>query len=153
MPRKSDILPHLRRELKETWPAVKFSVKRHRGTAYGWADVSYTDGPSRKLVDAVAYKYQACYFDGMDDGYHSTGNKLPDGCSGMSGILVRRDLSPAFEDRLIATAIDQYPPFAELLAADENWQNATGDWIGSRRAICHTLAEDRTASLVGFFPR
>jgi len=57
----------LRKALKVEFPGVKFSVRMARGTAYGYFDVSYTDGPPEAVVRKVTSRFQSSYFDGMDD--------------------------------------------------------------------------------------
>jgi len=154
----SNILPHLRRELRERWPAVRFSVRRHRGTAYGWAGVSYTDGPAEKDVQGVCFGFQSSNFDGMDDGYHSTGHELPKGCGGLSGVLVDREMSPAFVARIVKEAIARHPELAPYLTPerieknDPDWPRRAGGGYASPYAIIRTLAEDRTAALWHLLP-
>jgi hypothetical protein len=100
----------------------------------------------------VAYKYQSQRFDGMDDGYHSTNNELPEGCTGMSGIHVNRNHSPEFEARLVAAAVAKYPELSPLIESGRDWQNSLGEWVGSKHAICRTLAENRHDDLGKFLP-
>lgn len=63
----------MRRELREVFPGVRFSVRMTRGTGYGWLAVTWEDGPTRSEVEAVTRAFQSLAFDGMDDAYHSTG--------------------------------------------------------------------------------
>lgn len=155
--RDADCLPLMRAELRQRWPAVKFSVTRHRGTAYGWASVSWTDGPAEKAVEAVAYCYQSARFDGMDDGYHSTGNVLPDGVYGLSGVSCTRHYSEAFTARLIAEALTRHPELAPRLTPENvrvnaAWHDTDGYRGGSPWAVLRTLGEDRTATLADLLP-
>lgn len=153
-----DILPHLRRELKQWWPAVKFSVRRGRGTAYGWADVRWTDGPSERAVKSVCQQYQSQYFDGMDDGYHATGNSLPEGCTGLSGVGVHRSYSDRFIARVREEAIRQHPELTDVLTSENvvhnvpEWHRNDGNGYARPYAILRTLAENRTATLWGLLP-
>lgn len=57
----------LRSRLREAFPGVKMSVRCDRGTAYGWIDVSWTDGPREDDVRAVCDPWQGSDFDGMQD--------------------------------------------------------------------------------------
>lgn len=91
---------HLRGTLRKEFPGVKFSVRMSRGSAYGWFSVTWDDGPTCRAVQAVTDRYESRRFDGMDDGYHSTGNILvlasgevvrPDCC----GVTSQRNLTPA----------------------------------------------------------
>lgn len=63
----------LRKNLHATFPGTKFSVRMATGTAYGWIDVRWTDGPTSEQVNAVTREYESERFDGMDDSYHLTG--------------------------------------------------------------------------------
>jgi hypothetical protein len=160
MPKRdaSDILPHLRRELKKRWPAIKFSVRRHRGTAYGWAGVSYTDGPSQANVEAACYSFQSSQFDGMDDSYHRTGHELPEGCYGLQGVIVDREYSDQFTARIAAEAIKKHPELAPFLTPENiarnepDWPRRAGGGYAHPYAIIRTLGEDRTATLWHLLP-
>ena len=61
----------IRKALRAQFPGVQFSVRMSRGTAYGWLDVSYQDGPVSRDVDEITRAFQDQKFDGMDDSYHS----------------------------------------------------------------------------------
>ena len=61
----------LRRALREAFPGVRFSVRMARGTAYGWLDVAYVDGPTWEQVRAISNGFQSQTFDGRDDFYKS----------------------------------------------------------------------------------
>lgn len=58
----NDTLKQLRAELAREFPGVKFSVRRSRGTAYGYVDVSWTDGPTTRDVDAITAMYEGSRF-------------------------------------------------------------------------------------------
>jgi Zn/Cd-binding protein ZinT len=59
----------IRRELKETYPTVKFSVRSQSYSMGDSIDVTYTDGPLSKDVEEITNKYQAGSFNGMEDIY------------------------------------------------------------------------------------
>ncbi len=153
-----DILPHMRRELKRRWPAVKFSVRRGRGTAWGWADVHYDDGPNESAVETVCFGFQSCQFDGMDDGYHSTGNELPEGTHGLSGVIVTRSYSESFVGRIAREAAERHPELAPLLTPENiennspDWPRRTGGGYSSPYQIIRRLGEDRTAPIHALLP-
>jgi hypothetical protein len=61
----------IRKELKVTFPNVKFSV---RSSSYSMGDnvnVEWTDGVVRSEVEALLAKYQYGSFDGMTDSYNN----------------------------------------------------------------------------------
>ena len=43
----------MKRELALTFPGDTFSIRRSRGTGYGWVRVAWTDGPTVSQVRAV----------------------------------------------------------------------------------------------------
>lgn len=53
----------IRKALRESFPGVKFSVRRSSGSTY----VNWTDGPTKAEANAVASKFEAAYFDSMTD--------------------------------------------------------------------------------------
>lgn len=61
----------VRKALRAAFPGVKFSVTMARGTAYGWMDCSWTDGPTADQVRPILAGFESSRFDGMDDAYHS----------------------------------------------------------------------------------
>ncbi len=62
----------LKQLLKTRFPATKFSVRAGRGTSRSWTHVSWTDGPTERLVEdmladvgsAPGYMDQTDYFNG-----------------------------------------------------------------------------------------
>lgn len=88
-----DTAREMRKALKAAWPTVKFSLTMSRGTGYGWLDLDWTDGPVESDVLALDGGFQDSYFDGMDDGYHRTGNARYSCC----GVCSQRRYSPAAE--------------------------------------------------------
>ena len=54
----------LRKRLRLLWPDTKFSVRKERGTAAGWLDVQWTDGPSGRQVKEVGEKFCSSWHDG-----------------------------------------------------------------------------------------
>lgn len=58
------VAENIRRELKRSFPGVKFSV---RADGYDSVNVGWTDGPTGKQVDAVIQRYKSGSFDGYTD--------------------------------------------------------------------------------------
>jgi hypothetical protein len=59
----------LRQVLKKAFPGVKFSIVTNRGSMVSSVRVTWTDGPTRKQVDALAGPFEMGRFDGMTDSY------------------------------------------------------------------------------------
>lgn len=70
----------LRAALKKAFPGVKFSVRSDVYAGGASIRVRWTDGPSKKAVEAVAKPYAGGGFDGMIDmAYHTQSWLMPDG--------------------------------------------------------------------------
>lgn len=65
----TDTAKLLRLELKNRLPGVKFSVRKGAGTASGWLNVSWTDGPEYAHVREVADQFRGEQFNGQTDNY------------------------------------------------------------------------------------
>ena len=64
----------IKQELKEKFPAIKFSVTSERFAGGDAVNVSYRNGVPLKEVDDVIGKYQYGHFDGMTDMYEYSNN-------------------------------------------------------------------------------
>ena len=69
---------NIRIELKRAFPGVKFSVTSDSFSMGNSIDVSWTDGPTTKAVDAIINKYRQGSFDGMTDCYNYEENLFSD---------------------------------------------------------------------------
>jgi len=63
----AEVAKLVRKDLKEHFPAIKFSVRLDRYAGGSSINVDWTDGATRAAVEAVAGKYHGCDFDGMQD--------------------------------------------------------------------------------------
>lgn len=101
----------VRKELRATFPGHKISVRCSRGSSYIHAD--WIDGPTRREVEAVVWKYRDEVFDGQTDSYRQlpdervviTPGEAPElvrwSCSGV--LMQRQDSAEAIRET--ATAI------------------------------------------------
>jgi hypothetical protein len=65
---------NIRKELKASFPGIKFSVKTQRFSGGDSIDIYWTDGPTVAQVDEITAKYSGGRFDGMTDMYeYNTG--------------------------------------------------------------------------------
>jgi hypothetical protein len=70
----------IRKRLKNVFPGVKFSVRSSKYSGGASINVSWTDGPSNKMVASIVDQYQSKGFDGMIDmAYHYDHWLMPDG--------------------------------------------------------------------------
>ena len=59
----------IRKELKQAFPAIKFSVRSKNFTGGDSVDIYWTDGPTTTQVNEITSRYQGGHFDGMIDLY------------------------------------------------------------------------------------
>lgn len=100
-----DSIKALRKALHDAFAPTTFSVRRSRGTGYGNVHVTWTDGPSRAMVQRVAGHFSGEGYDSSTDmPYH----KVTDGPDGMPRryeidlILYYREHSDAYVRRAVA---------------------------------------------------
>lgn len=78
--RAAEVAKLLRKRLKTEFPGTKFSVRTSTYSGGASIDVRYTDGPSKRYVEAVVGAFQGARFDGMIDlGWSVDHWLLPDG--------------------------------------------------------------------------
>jgi hypothetical protein len=61
---------NLRTLLGRLWPSVRFSVRLEKYSGGNSTNITWTDGPSEKQVEAYANRFQSGSFDGMTDCYN-----------------------------------------------------------------------------------
>lgn len=83
----------MRADLKALF-GTKFSARMASGSAYGWARVTWDDGPQTRAVQKVADRYCDERFDGSDDMYHPVNQNAPVRYS-LRGVNVQRSIGPA----------------------------------------------------------
>lgn len=66
----------MRHDLRALY-GIPFSVRMASGTAYGWVDVTWADGPRWSEVNERTFAYQATDFNGMTDGYDPVNEDAP----------------------------------------------------------------------------
>lgn len=99
----------IRQVLKKAFPATTFSVRTARGSMVSSVDISWTDGPTVKLVDSFVECFEDGHFDGMQDMHVSaTGADrflVVDGQTyerGVRYVQTSRTISPRLANRCIA---------------------------------------------------
>ena len=65
----------IRKELKQIFPGIKFSVTSKGYSMGDSVDVSWFNGPTTDSVTNVINKYQYGHFDGMEDLYHNSNSR------------------------------------------------------------------------------
>jgi excisionase family DNA binding protein len=72
-------------ELSQVFPGVKFSVRSESYSGGNSVDVSWTDGPTTKQVEAITGKYQDGSFNGMEDIYEHDRSAFGEAVSSVLG--------------------------------------------------------------------
>lgn len=65
----------IRRELKEAFPGIKFTVRSKTYSGGDSVNVSWFNGPTQTDVEDVIKKYQQGHFDGMYDMYEMSNSR------------------------------------------------------------------------------
>lgn len=130
---------NIRRELREAFPGVAFSVRSRRFAGGDAIDIEWTDGPPVSAVQAITDKYSEGSFDGMTDSYdyrvRGEARDFNERHGGAKYVQTRRTYSPD----LVAKTIDSLRPMygdANAPTADDflngrAWNRKTaggGDW-------------------------
>lgn len=130
----------IRAALRQTFPGVTFSVRMARGTAHGWIDVSWTDGPTSDMVGQVTDRFESSRFSGMDDSYHATGNAQWSCC----GVLHHRSHSEEMVDRAMSLVRHDDPAVGPYINADGRMFVGSSPWHQEARdialAYCRSVA-------------
>lgn len=111
---------NVRRDLKNAFPGIKFSVK----SSYDTINVSWLDGPTRSEVEAVIEKYENGKFDGMTDCFNFDTSPFNAVFGGCRYTFVQREHS----DELMAAATRYLEMRSgEQVTGDSN-QRIWGEW-------------------------
>lgn len=82
----TDTAKLIRAQLKAKFPATKFSVRSDKYAGGASIDISWTDGPTGKDVEAITAAFAGAGFDGMIDlRYSKDSFLLPDGSAQSAG--------------------------------------------------------------------
>lgn len=127
---------NVRRDLKNAFPGIKFSVK----SSYDTITVSWQDGPTHQEVEAVIGKYENGKFDGMTDCFNFDTTPFNAVFGGCRYTFIKREHS----DELMAVATRYLEQRSgERVTGDAN-QLIWGEW-----AQCLLTREANKVTLVG----
>ena len=121
---------NIRIELKRAWPGLKFSVTSERFSMGDAIRIHWTDGPTTRQVDALANKYKAGSFDGMEDIYNYTDSGFNALFGDAKYISTSRQNSDAAIVAALATVARKFgaaPLSLEAYRAGGAWQWQTHD--------------------------
>lgn len=114
----------IRKELKASFPGIKFSVTSHNFAGGDSVHVDYDNGVPSEQVTKVVGKYEYGHFDGMTDCYeYSNGREdIPQA----KYVQVQRNVTDDVRDRLKQ---DTAKKFGIADASDEQeWQRVFHSW-------------------------
>ena len=87
----------IKTELLKVFPGVKFSVKSEYFSGGNAVNISWEDGPTKRLVEFYTEKYKNSRFDSMTDCSIAIEIAPELGCDGANYIGLSRDLSRGYE--------------------------------------------------------
>lgn len=90
----------IRKSLKKAFPGIKFSVTSESYSMGNSVNVSWTDGPMHKLVDAIVNMYRYGRFDGIQDLSYDVDIDPRLNCGGTQHTGTSRERSPELENQL-----------------------------------------------------
>jgi len=112
----------IRKELKEKFPGIKFSVRSESFAGGNSVDIDYTDGVPDDEIRKIVNKYEAGSFDGMTDMYNYDYDK-----TGPTAkyVMVQRSISPEVWQKTKEELAAKYDIEIEN---DQAWFNKLGMW-------------------------
>lgn len=102
---------NLRELLKKEFPGVKFSVRKD-GSG-DTVNITWTDGPTRKMVDEIAWQFEGRRFNGMEDCEEIVSSDFTDLFGSLGYIFTEREYSEEVMERERMKVIEDYPLLAD----------------------------------------
>lgn len=96
---------NVRKLLRKHFKGVKFSVRKG---SYDSFTVRWTDGPTKREVNAIVERFKAGQFDGMDDSYNYRRTPWTDLFGSVKYVFVARAVSDALVSRAIESIWELY---------------------------------------------
>jgi len=128
---------NIRVELAKAFPGVKFSVKGRSFSGGDDINVSWTDGPTSKQVDAIIDKYSAGSFDGSDDSYTYSHSAWIEAFGDAKYIMSTRHYSDALVDKAIKIIGAEYGNAEAPTVEQYNNGQANGSPLGNAEGNYH----------------
>lgn len=125
---------NIRRELKDKFPGVKFSVRSKGYSGGNDIRVGWIDGPTLKAVQSITNKYEEGQFDGMTDSYnYDNRNSWVDVFGGTKYLFTERSYSDTHMQRAldnIGTIDDKTYTVDDYKMGRINYSNQShGHWV------------------------
>jgi len=139
----------LKGHLQKFFPGVKFSVKSDTFSMGCSIDVSYTDGPLKEEVEAIADLFQYGRFDGMQDLSYSVKVHVP-GCHGAKYVHVNRKMSAELKTSITDILNEQFcPHHGDRGFAPYQWSEAERIFLGVTAAEITQRNQERINIVLG----
>jgi hypothetical protein len=97
----------IRNELKVAFPGIKFRVRSHNCSI----NVTWTNGPTIKVVSEITWKYRNGHFDGMIDCYEYANDGRP---GGADYVFCDREYSDDAKVAALATLASHWGDWASI---------------------------------------
>lgn len=91
-------ITNIRKELKREFPGIKFAARLPN---YGSIYISWTDGPTVGMVEAIVSKYKSGSFNSSEDIYENRPTPFNMIFGGSDYVMTSRELSDPFIDKVI----------------------------------------------------
>lgn len=137
---------NLRELLKRNFPGVKFSVRKD-GSG-DTVNITWTDGPTRKMVDEIAGQFEGRRFNGMEDCEEIVTSDFTDLFGSLGYIFTERGYSESVMERERMKVIEDYPLLADGKDHNRNeFESIKGSeaginyWFSLNSVIRHRLWE------------
>ncbi len=117
---------YIRKELKQWFPKIKFTVRSEIFAGGNSVNVSWENGPTNDKVDLITSKYQYGHFNCMTDGYENTNRRsdLPQ----VKYVQTRRNITDDIMDQVFKSLQKNFVHFDEVSSIDEINDNLKSSW-------------------------
>jgi phospholipid N-methyltransferase len=149
----ADVAKLIRADLKEFFPGVTFSVRSRSYSMGSSIDVTWTDGPTAKEVEALVKKYAGSTFDGMQDlkTHHDSylNGELVHFAS--DHVFCKREASRELVQMALDKVVEEYCLDPVPTLNDDNWVNDQYRIVYGHRDLGSILHE--TIGQISLFAR
>jgi len=119
---QAGVAKSIRKELKEKFPGIKFSVRSESFAGGNSVDIDYTDGVPADEIRKIVDKYESGHFDGMTDCYnYFPGRDYPTA----KYVMVQRNIS---KEAWQKTKEELAGKFGIEISNEQDWFNKLRMW-------------------------
>jgi len=119
---QAGVAKSIRKELKEKFPKIKFSIRSESFAGGNSVDIDYTDGVPADEIRKIVNKYESGHFDGMTDCYnYYPGRDYPTA----KYVMVQRNISKEVWQK---TKEELAAKFRIEIENEKDWFNKLNMW-------------------------